>query len=235
MPKISVIMPVYNGISFLGEAIESILIQTETDFEFIIMDDGSTEPVLGKIQSYQDSRIRAHRSDKNEGLTTRLNDCLDLVRGDFIVRMDGDDISHPMRLEKQLHSFEKGVGFVGCWGNSIDIKGNPIIHYVDTHCRCTNEDLVKIYPHTHCMIDASIMFTREVFNKIGYYDLGTFHGESYNYCRRIQQFYKGWMCCEVLYTRRVGSSIAPRQDGIDIFALANQRALSHTIIKEKRL
>ncbi len=138
MPKVSVIMSVYNGIQFLGRAIESILAQTEEDFEFIIIDDGSTEPVYDKIKSYPDDRIRAYRKGKNRGLTVRLNTCLQLAKGDFIVRMDGDDISLPQRIEKQVAKFEEGVGFVGCWASSIDAMGKPIQHFVDLSCRCSD-------------------------------------------------------------------------------------------------
>ncbi len=238
MPKVSIIMPVYNGLKFLGRAIESMLNQTEKDFEFIIIDDGSTEDVYDKIISYSDldSRIITIRGKNNEGLTSRLNQCLSLVKGDFIVRMDGDDFSMPTRIEKQIAEFENNVGFVGCWGSSVDENLNPIIHFVDTNCRCSNEDLRVKYPIDLCMIDASSIYSREAIDKIGYFDKDSLTGETYNYNRRIQQFFTGRVAKEILYIRTVwqGSIMRKKQDtGINIFLLANRRALEYPIIKER--
>ena len=235
MPKVSIIMSVYNGSEFLSRAIESILEQTEKDFEFIIINDGSTESVHEIINSFSDPRIRSYRDIKNRGLTVRLNEGLDLAKGDFIVRMDGDDISLPQRIERQLTKFESGVGFVGCWGRSIDANGLPIIHFVDTNCRCSDEDLKSIYPKTLCMIDASSIYSKEAIEKIGYFDPKVLTAETYNYNRRIQQFFDGRVIKEILYVRTVwqGSVMRSKVDPkIDTITLANQRAIEQPIIKE---
>lgn len=103
---ISVIMAVYNGEKYLGEAIESILVQTFTDFEFIIVDDASTDNSPAIIEEYRkaDPRIRVLRNDENVGLGVSLQRGLKLAKGEFIARMDADDISTPDRFEKQ-HAF----------------------------------------------------------------------------------------------------------------------------------
>ena len=103
---ISVIMPVYNGEKYLREAIESILCQTYSDFEFIILDDGSTDSSLTIIKEYakMDSRI-IFITRKNKGLVATLNEGLELAKGDFIARMDADDISYPERFAKQIQYF----------------------------------------------------------------------------------------------------------------------------------
>ena len=237
-PKVTVLMPVYNGVRFLGRAIESVLCQTESDFELIIINDGSTEPVLKKIESYLDPRISLHTRAKNKGLTVRLNEGLMFAKGDFIARMDADDISMPQRLDLQLAAFEKGVGFVGCWGRSINESGDFIQHYVDTDCRCSNEDLKTVYPTKLCMIDASVIYSKEVIHKIGFYDTKVFNGESYNYTRRAQQFFEGRVIQEILYVRTVRHDSVMRQiehdQTINVIELANQRARDFPVIRTRQ-
>ena len=94
-PKVTVFMPVYNGEKYLREAIDSILNQTFTDFEFLIINDGSTDSSVEIINSYDDSRIRLIHNEKNLKLVATLNKGLDLARGKYIARMDCDDISLP--------------------------------------------------------------------------------------------------------------------------------------------
>lgn len=102
MPKISVIMPVYNTQEeYLRESIESILNQTYKDFEFIIIDDGSTNNAAEVILSYPDERIKYFKNEINLGIIKTLNIGLDLVQGEYIARLDSDDISLPERFEKQ--------------------------------------------------------------------------------------------------------------------------------------
>lgn len=229
-------MPVYNGIRFLDRAIQSILNQTHNDFEFIIVDDGSTEPVFDLIKSCYDTRIVAIRNSKNIGLTRSLNTCLDIVRGDFIARMDADDISFPNRIKKQLEYFEEGVGFVGCWASSLNENGNPIKHFVDIHCRCSDEDLATRYLKTLCMADPTTIYSIEAVRKVGYFDAKMFTTQTYNYNRRIQQFFKGRVVQEILYCRTVRHDSIMRlrkpNPVIDMMAFANQRALEVPIIKE---
>ncbi len=100
-PRISVIMPVYNTAAFLEEAIKSIIQQTFKDFELIIINDGSTDISEVIISSFNDNRIRYYKNDKNEGLVYTLNRGIDLASAEWIARMDGDDISLPLRFEKQ--------------------------------------------------------------------------------------------------------------------------------------
>lgn len=110
-------MAVYNGEKYLEKSIESILKQTFSDFEFIIIDDCSTDRSAEIIKSYLDPRIVYQRNDANLGLAGALNRGLDLARGEFIARMDADDISRPDRLEKQYHFLKKhpAVGLCGTW------------------------------------------------------------------------------------------------------------------------
>ena len=100
-PLVTVLMPVYNAERFLSEAIDSILQQSLTDFEFLIIDDGSTDSSREIINSYKDPRIRLVQNETNLGITASLNKGIQLARASLIARMDADDISYPERLQKQ--------------------------------------------------------------------------------------------------------------------------------------
>ena len=92
-PIITVLMPVYNGERFLKDAIESILQQSFVDFEFFIIDDGSTDRTAEILQGYHDNRMKVVYNQRNQGLTRCLNQGLALAAGKYIARQDADDIS----------------------------------------------------------------------------------------------------------------------------------------------
>ena len=129
MPPISVLMPVYNCQTFLRESIESILAQKFSDFEFIIIDDGSTDGSPNIIQEYasRDKRIQAVRNPKNKGLIETLTIGNRYCHGEFIARMDADDISLPDRLELQYAYLisHPEIDVLGANSTFIDEKGNP--------------------------------------------------------------------------------------------------------------
>jgi glycosyltransferase involved in cell wall biosynthesis len=116
-PKVTVLMSVYNSEKYLKEAIDSILNQTYKNFDFLIINDGSTDKSQAIIKSYNDSRIRLINHETNLGLIASLNKGLHLVNSEYIARMDSDDISFPERLEKQVSFMEKHpeVGICGTW------------------------------------------------------------------------------------------------------------------------
>ena len=126
MPKISVVMPAYNAEKYIAEAIESILSQTFRDFEFIIINDGSTDKTKEIILSFGDTRIVYLENEKNLGIVETLNRGLDAARGEYIARMDADDVAMPERFEKQLAYMEKHpeVGVLGCGVYLYDGKEN---------------------------------------------------------------------------------------------------------------
>lgn len=134
VPMISVLMPVFNGEKYLAEAIESILNQTFTDFEFIIINDGSTDSTEKIILSYNDSRISYYKNKINLQLIETLNKGIKLSKGKYIARMDADDISYAKRFEKQLSFMEanKDVDICGTWikiiGSENEIWRPPVNH-----------------------------------------------------------------------------------------------------------
>ena len=134
-PKVTVLMPVYNAEKYLREAIESILSQTFKNFEFLIINDGSTDKSKDAILSYNDPRIIYSENSKNLGIAKTLNKGMNLARGNYIARMDGDDISHPDRLQEQIEFMDdnRHVGVCGTWlqtinNNKEEIWKSPIAH-----------------------------------------------------------------------------------------------------------
>jgi glycosyltransferase involved in cell wall biosynthesis len=124
-PLISVIMPVFNADKYLKDAIDSILNQTYSNFEFIIIDDSSTDNSWFIIKNYQkiDKRIVARKNRKNSGVAATLNKALKLCHGEYVARMDADDISLPKRFQIQLHYLKKHPEIVGV-GTQVNIINN---------------------------------------------------------------------------------------------------------------
>ena len=129
-PKVSVVLTAYNSGRFIGQAIQSILVQTFTDFEFIIIDDCSKDNTWEVILEYatRDARIVALKNEKNLNLARSLNKGIAIAKGKYIVRMDHDDISVPSRLEKQVAFLEENsdVGILGSSMEIIDEQGKVI-------------------------------------------------------------------------------------------------------------
>jgi glycosyltransferase involved in cell wall biosynthesis len=121
-PLMTVLMPVFNTERYLAEAIDSILNQTLSDFEFIIIDDGSTDSSPAIVQSYADSRIRYYRNPENSGISATLNWGIELATTNLIARMDADDISYPARLSEQYRymTAHPDCALLACWVRIID-------------------------------------------------------------------------------------------------------------------
>ncbi len=128
IPQVSIITTVYNGMPYIAETIESILGQTFTDFEYIIIDDGSTDGSQQCIQSYGDSRIQFIQNQQNVGTSESMNKGIALARAPLIARMDHDDVSLPERVEAQWKQFEQHPELaVSCtWEYGIDGGGRKV-------------------------------------------------------------------------------------------------------------
>jgi glycosyltransferase involved in cell wall biosynthesis len=123
-PLVSVVMSVYNSQSYLKEAIDSVLSQSYTNFEFIIINDGSTDNSLSIINSYNDKRIVFINNDCNKGLIYSLNKGLEIAKGEFIARMDSDDVSLPDRLRLQVQQFLSNPNAVIVGSDYFLLKGD---------------------------------------------------------------------------------------------------------------
>lgn len=199
-PIISVIMPVYNGEKYLREAIDSILNQSYYKFEFIIINDGSTDQTLNILHSYDDPRILLINQN-NQGVIASLNSGVSQSRGKYIARMDSDDISFPERLEKQFYFLENHPDYhiVGTTFLIIDEKGsvqgiNPVL-LRDQDLR--REILIEtIFGH------GTVMMKKEIVQKLGLYRRDVIHVEDYDLWVRFSKVGKVANLQEVLYLWR---------------------------------
>lgn len=169
-PPVSVVMAVHNSERFLRDSIDSILNQTFADFEFIIVDDGSTDGTAAILDSYTDARIRIIRNEKTRGLPTSLNRGTETAEGTYIARMDGDDISLPERFARQVAYLTDHP--------HIDVLGTWFTHLTHNGERLNTVEL----PLTHGMIAWSLLFftpishptaiiRRAVLQRVGGYNI----------------------------------------------------------------
>ncbi len=160
-PRVSVLMPAYNAQNFIGQAIESILTQTFRNFEFIIINDGSTDKTPEIIQFYadRDKRIRFINNPENQGLIAVLNQGLDICRGEYIARMDSDDISLPGRLEAQVKymDFHPACGVLGTSQVLFGDINQPVFYQPVVHIL----DIMTYNPVSH----PTVMFRKSVIDE----------------------------------------------------------------------
>lgn len=190
-------MTVYNGLPHLPEAIESVLGQTFTDFQFVIVDDASTDGSVECIRSYSDSRIHLLSNKVNLGQTRSLNRGLGLARGEFIARLDADDVCVATRLEKQMRIFRtrSDLAVLGTWMYDIDasgVKTGLVSRRWDEAGTYLAWLLLEICPLWH----STVMFRRDAILEVGGYD------EAF----RIAQDYDLWIR---LALRRRYASVIP--------------------------
>lgn len=190
-PEISVIMSVYDGQSCLLEAVESILNQTFKDFEFIIIDDGSTDrtPEILKEYARKDERIKIITNPKNIGLTKSLNQAIKEAKGKYIVRMDADDISLPERLEQQIEFMRKNpeAGLLGTTYYEMNLKGEIV---GDKFFPTSNKKLKKVLIKYNPFFHASVMIRKEILDRIGLYNENIPKAQDYDLWFRIAKDYK---------------------------------------------
>jgi glycosyltransferase involved in cell wall biosynthesis len=240
-PLVSVLLPVYNNMAYLSDAISSILTQTVDDLECIIFDDGSTEPVWQVIETFTDPRLVLVRHPTNRGLAAALNFSLDVARGRYFARMDSDDVSLPTRLEEQLALFTAGVGLVSCWGYTVTADGQRVPPaedpYLFTRIRVSNDAIRQNITQGNLILGAASVFPREVFERIGYFDEELVLAEDYNYWLRILQHYEVAVVPQELYQRRRHANNMSHwqrfSSQIDYAELGRQRARQFPTITQR--
>lgn len=163
-PSVSVLMSVYNAEQFVRDAIDSILSQTFADFEFLIINDGSTDRSLDIISSYKDPRIRLINNEHNLGLTRSLNRGLSLARGEYIARQDADDMSYPQRLQKQVAYMEANpdVVLLGTRGKLMGEWGLRIKSMLVEKKALTQPGILWQMMTFSAFIHSSVMFRKSV-------------------------------------------------------------------------
>jgi glycosyltransferase involved in cell wall biosynthesis len=135
-PLVTVLLPVFNCETYITEAINSILLQTFTDFELLIIEGGSKDRSIEIIEQFNDPRIKLIQQEKStKGLAAALNQGLRLAKGKYIARMDCDDISYNERLAKQVKFMEDNptIGVSGTWYEIIGVKNKEILRYPQKH------------------------------------------------------------------------------------------------------
>jgi glycosyltransferase involved in cell wall biosynthesis len=186
-PKVTVLMCVFNGEQYIQASIQSILDQTFSDFELLILDDGSTDRSVEIIQGFSDPRIRFYQNPENMGLTYSRNRCLELAEGSYIAVQDADDIALSTRFAQQvaLLDAEPDIGLVGTWLAFMDAQDKPIENYGTTTFKpVTDPGRLKWSLLFHCTIcHCTVMYRKDLALAAGGY--GNYpYGEDYDlFCR----------------------------------------------------
>lgn len=187
-PAISVAMSVYNGERFLAAAIESVLGQTFGDFEFLILDDGSTDATASILRCYErvDPRVRPIVRE-NRGLVASLNELLAVARSPIVARMDADDICRPNRFERQVSFLAQNPdhGVVGSWSEDMGEHGEPIFRTGADHPITHEEVLEAIAQGRQVICHPAAMFRRDVVLGVGGYHPAFRHCEDYDLWLRL--------------------------------------------------
>ncbi|WMW24309.1 glycosyltransferase [Methanolobus sediminis] len=182
-PKVTVLMPVYNGEEFLGEAIDSILNQTLNDFEFLIISEhGTSEESLHIINNYKDERIRHLHNKTPLGLVGSLNFGLKEAKGDYIARMDADDFSYPKRLDLQVKLLDrnKKIGICGTWVETIEVNSSSTFRYPTEPSRLQSRLLFD-----SALAHPSVMFRKIFIDKFGLkYDENDLYAEDWSFWQK---------------------------------------------------
>lgn len=214
MPKISVLMSVYNCENTVRKSIDSIIDQTFQDWEFIICDDGSVDDTYKLVQEIakEESRIVLIKNDRNRGLSYSLNHCLKVAKGTYCARMDGDDLCDPSRFEKQVEFLDnnKEYGFVSTRMTRFDEHGTYQVPEPMESYSPTNKDFIKGSPFCH----APVMVRKSAYDAVnGYRDIPQTLGvEDYDlWFRLYAKGYKGYILQEPLYHMFDGRDAAKRR------------------------
>jgi len=215
-PLVTVLMPVYNGGKYLRPTMETILGQTYRDFEFLIINDCSTDDSLETIRSFNDPRIRIHTNEKNMGQTPSLNVGLKLARGKYIVVNDADDFSLPKRIETQLDFIQKHPEYpvVGCSAYIMDKDGeiNRVFR------KPTDPRKIRLWILTDTpMIHGAVIMNKEIILAEGGYDEYHITSQDFEFWSRLMR--KGYRVTNVPdilvvirhYTASMSSRAADRQ------------------------
>lgn len=205
-PLITVAMPVFNAGKFLRPALLSIINQTYTHWELIIIDDGSTDGCLDDLPELNDSRIRVVRDGKNKGIAPRLNEIIDLAKGVYIARMDNDDISHPQRFELQLSKFQsqQELDLISTRALTIDKNSTTIgeLPFKLTHEEICAKPWLGFY-----MVHPSWMGKTDWFKKYRYADPNPYFCEDQELLLRSFATSQFATVNQVLFSYRVASRV----------------------------
>ena len=228
-PSVSVLLAAYNAEPYIAEAVESVLAQTFSDFELIVVNDGSTDRTADIVRSYSDPRLIILDNDCNLGLTPSLNRGLAAARGDFIARLDADDLATPERLQRQVAflNTRTDVVLVGANVRVIDSGGAVLGTYTHPEAHSAIRWVLLFdCPFTH----STVMWRREpVARHIGNYDLAFQYAMDWELWSRVASRFRVANIPEVLAAYRLGPhSMTETHAGVDVeIQAARLAALRH--------
>jgi len=194
-------MSVYNGEKYLHEAIDSILNQTFKDFEFLIINDASTDRTAEILQSYQDPRIKIVNNEKNMGLTKSLNKGLKLAKGEYIARMDADDISMPNRLDTQYAYMKSNPDLAICASSYEQIdKNRNTIRIIKRYLGC--EQLYYFLTFANWLAHSTVFLRKTMILKLNGYNDQLMQAQDYDLWYRVSRIGKVIQIGEILLRLR---------------------------------
>lgn len=203
-------MSVYNEEDKLGRAVESILSQTYTNFEFLILNDSSTDDSLNVIQKYSnDERVKIYSNKQNLGLTKSLNILINKSEGEYIFRQDSDDISLPKRFEKQLEVLEKKE-FRVCTSRAINSQNNKVIPGVSSWIP---KKLIINYKNPY--IHGTLAIEKKLLQSLNNYDEEYYYSQDYKlYLDLISKNEKIFEIKDPLYLLNTKNNISSKNKNI---------------------
>ena len=210
LPKVSIVMATHNGIKYLEQSVSSILSQKFDNFEFIIVDDGSTDNTLSELKKINDSRVRIIHQN-NQGQTNALIKGVENTCGDLIARIDQDDYSLPNRLMRQVEFMDTHPKVILCGSRFQELHNDKIAPQRARFAR-TNTEIKKIISRLNPFAHSAVMFRRDAYFKIGGYNKNFVVGMDYDLFLRLMEIGEVYNIEEVLTIVRVyDDSISMRQ------------------------
>ena len=204
VPLVTVVLPTYNGMPYLPQALASILDQTLQDLSLLIIDDGSTDGTADYLESLTDSRIDVVRGS-HRGLGAVLNKGLDLCQSEFLARMDADDLSSPRRLEQQL-AFLRSRPEVGLLGSQVEYIAGRQKRALSPSVPCDHATImVELLQRHHAIVHGAVVFRTSVLRQIGGYRIKEMAGEEWDVFLRMGEVAQVANHQEVLYAYRLHS------------------------------
>lgn len=221
MPELSIIMPLYNTERYVGQAVQSLLSQSYTDFELIIVNDASTDNSLEIVRSFDDSRIRILSNEQNRGIVFSRNKGLQEARGEFVAPFDSDDIAVKDKFEKQIGYLKKHkeVGMIGSWARMIDEEGKLLKNR--WKLTATPEQIPAVMLFRNYFVQSSVVMRLETVPEGGY-SAGFDVVEDYKMWTEVLSKSKAWNFPEYLVLYRVHRNGATKRNPEELFIKESQ-------------
>jgi glycosyltransferase involved in cell wall biosynthesis len=234
---VSIVLPVYNGATFLRDSIESVIAQTYKNWELLILDDCSTDetPEISREYEAKDSRIHYHRNEKNLKLPGNLNKGFSMAKGEYLTWTSDDNRYRPHALETMLTTIkEKEVGLVFADYQVID-ENDQEIKVVSVQ----NGSKGRVLSYN--VVGACFLYTREVYETVGDYDTELFLVEDWDYWQRVMMKFSSYAIAQILYDyRQHSASLTSTKNNVrfgevsEKVLLKNRRGFGKLSLQDKR-